>query len=628
MTTCLDLKATSSKAQTFVDVAILRAIKQQDHIAYRFLSYGLDNENSREKIEELTITYAELDQRARAIATSLQDLKLHQKPVLLLYPPSLDYICTLLGCLYAGAIAVPVSPSRNRTNLTRLSSIAKDCKANVLLTHRAVWNKFQNHPLAHNAFNTLDLYTVLTNDVDLSIGKNWFGPRLRAEDIAVLQYTSGSTGSPKGVMLSHHNMLQNSEAIYRCFRHSQQSHALGWLPPHDNMGLMGNIFQPLYGGFPSTLFSPTNFFRRPLRWLQAISHYGATTSGGPNFAYDLCIKRVKPQDLATLDLSNWRVAFNGAEPVRFDTLKRFTATFASCGFRPETFYPCYGLAESTLMVSGGKPYKAPNICHVDTAGLKQGKVLVKTKPQASTRTLVSCGYPQTGGKVWIVNPQSNSLCLEETVGEIWLATSSVSQGYWQRLEQTQAVFQAQIPGDESGPFLRTGDLGFIRNGELYITGHIKELMMLQGQTYYPQDIELTVAQSHPILANCAGAAFSMTDTQGNEHLIIVQEIDCPSIDRREAKAVVSQLLQAVSDNHCLPVYAVALLKPGTIPKTTSGKICRRASRLAFLSGQLAVIHDWSESPWISQRFQTLQYDVNQLFAQLLKAQQLQNAVRA
>ncbi len=606
----LTLTTVPCEVKDLIDLTTFRAANTPDKLAYRFLENG--------ETLETTLTYAELDQRARAIAACLQDLQLYQKPVLLLYPPGLEYICAFLGCLYAGAIAVPAPPPQRNQNLSRLQFIAHNCRANTLLTNEAVWRKLQNNPTIHTVLNQLNLYGVVTDELESATAHLWSRPDIQPEDIAFLQYTSGSTGDPKGVMISHRNILQNSESIYRFFGHSNQSHTLSWLPPYDSMGLVGSILQPLYGEFPSTLFPPIYFLRNPLRWLRAISRYGATTSGGPNFAYELCLKTAKSEDLENLNLSHWAVAFNGSEPVRPQTLERFARTFLSCGFRPEAFNSCYGMAESTLMLTGGELQTLPTLCHLDSAALERGKVVVKTRPNVGSRTLVSSGFPQTHGKLLIVNPQSEEVCPEGTVGEIWVAESSIAQGYWGRPEQTQAVFQAWPSKEKKGPFLRTGDLGFLWKNELYVTGRLKDLIVIRGQNYYPQDIELTTEQSHPSLAAGAGAAFSVTDVQGEEHLIILQEVERSFVRHIDDKAVIAAITQTVGREHNLQIYAVALLKPGTLPKTFSGKICRRASRLAFLAGNLPIINDWSENPRIKRQFQSLQADMDKLLAQLAK----------
>lgn len=608
MMACFNLTTLPPEIQTLVGLATFRASEQPGRLAYRFLHDGEELEAS--------LTYAELDQRARAIAALLQAHQLYQKPVLLLLPPGLDYICSLLGCLYAGAIAVPVSPSRRSSNVSRLKSILGNCKASMVLSNDAVWQKFQSSSIIKQVFQQHHLNLVSTDQLTPSGSHQWYRPDIQPEDIAFLQYTSGSTGEAKGVMVSHRNILHNSEFIYRLFEHSPQSLGLGWLSPYDSMGLLGNIIQPLYGGFPSIIFPPAYFLRHPLRWLQAISDYQITTSGGPNFAYDLCAQKVKPKDLETLDLSSWKVAFNGAEPVRPETLEKFAQTFASCGFQPEAFYTCYGLTESTLILSGGKSAKRIETRHFDSNALKQGKAIEIEQSEHGNRTLVSCGGSQPDGTVIIVDPKSAEPCADGTVGEIWLESPSVALGYWGKAEQTEAIFKARVKGLADKPFLRTGDLGFLYQKELYVTGRLGDLITLRGEDYYPQEIESTAEQSYPNLAPGAGAAFSVTDARGKNHLVIVQEVSQTFEQQLNCKAAISAMSKAVAQECDLPVYAVSLLKPGTIPKTSDGKICRCASRSAFLSGHLPVIDDWSENPRLKHQFKILQSDVNQLLAKL------------
>lgn len=617
---CLNLTTLPPEIQTLVGLATFRASEQPGRLAYRFLRDGEGLAAS--------LTYAELDQRARAIAALLQAHQLYQKPVLLLLPPGLDYICSLLGCLYAGAIAVPVSPSRRSSNVSRLKSILGNCKASMVLSNDAVWQKLQSSSIIKQFFQQQDLRLVSTDRLTPSDSHQWYRPDIQPEDIAFLQYTSGSTGEPKGVMLSHRNILHNSASIYRLFKHSSQSLGLSWLSPYDSMGLIGNIMQPLYGGFLGTLFPPTSFLRNPLCWLQAISDYRITTSGGPNFAYDLCVQKVKPEDLKSLDLSSWTVAFNGAETVRPQTLERFSETFSGCGFRPVAFHGCYGLTESTLMLSGRKSTQHLVSHHFDSDALKQGKAIVGKKTDHGNRTLVSCGESQADETVIIVDPQSKEPCPDGTVGEIWLASPSVALGYWGQAKQTEAIFKAQTKGAAKGvareaseefakgPFLRTGDLGFLYQQELYVTGRLGDLITLRGEDYYPQEIESTAEQSYPNLAAGAGAAFSVTDAQGQNHLVVVQEVARACEEQLDYKAAISAMSKAIAQECNLPVYAISLLRPGAVPKTSDGKICRRASRFAFLSGHLPVIDDWSENPRLRHQFQILQSDVNQLLAQL------------
>jgi acyl transferase domain-containing protein len=366
---------------------------------------------------------------------------------------------------------------------------------------------------------------------------------------------------------------------------------VSWLPLFHDMGLIGNVLQALYVGVPCILMAPAAFLQQPLRWLQAISHYRATTSGAPNFAYDLCVSKITPEQRASLDLSSWTVAFNGAEPVRADTLDRFTTAFAPCGFRREAFYPCYGMAEATLFVSGGLPSDPPLLYQVDRVALEQNRVIAATDEQA--RTLVSCGRSWLDQQLVIVDPESRSACPPGQVGEIWVAGPSVAQGYWNRPEQTQETFQAYLADGHAGPFLRTGDLGHLQDGELFITGRLKDLMIIRGRNHHPQDIELTVEQSHPALRAGCGAAFAI-EIEGSEQLVVAQEVRRDQLRKLDTEDVIGAIRQAIAEQHELQVHTVLLLKTNSIPRTSSGKIQRHACRAGFLSGGLNILHRWQQ----------------------------------
>ncbi|MEM9768799.1 MAG: AMP-binding protein, partial [Cyanobacteria bacterium P01_D01_bin.71] len=414
------------------------------------------------------------------------------------------------------------------------------------------------------------------------------------DDIALLQYTSGSTSQPRGVMVSHRNLMHNLALIHERFGHSHDSRGVIWLPPHHDMGLIGGVLQPLYGGFPVTLMSPTTFLRQPRRWLQAVSVFGGTTSGGPNFAYERCLQRITPEQRRGLDLSHWELAFTGAEPVQAKTLDQFAEAFADCGFRKAAFYPCYGLAEATLFVSGGTKFTEPTSCAVDRVALAQGRVV--TSPAETALPLVSCGQAAADQSILIVDAQTHQPCDADQIGEIWLAGPSVAQGYWHQGEATQEIFEAQL-ADGSGPFLRTGDLGFWRRGELFVTGRLKDLIIIRGQNHYPQDIEQTAAHSHEALRRQAGAAFSV-EIAGKERLILVQEVQRTALRSLNTKAVIEAIRAAVSRRHGLQIYGVVLLKPGSLPKTTSGKVQRHACKAQFQDGALAAVGQWqvAQSP--------------------------------
>ncbi len=420
------------------------------------------------------------------------------------------------------------------------------------------------------------------------------GSCIDTDTLAFLQYTSGSTGTPKGVMLTHGNLLHNAAATYQVMEHSTASRFVSWLPTYHDMGLIGGILQPVYGGFPCILMPPASFLQRPYRWLQTISQYKGTTSGAPNFAYELCPQKITPEQKQTLDLSSWSVAFNGAEPIRSDTLERFATAFADCGFRPEAFYPCYGMAEATLIVAGGQKSAPPMVKTVQKSALEVNQIIAAQ----DECHLVSCGQSIPTQQIIIANPDTLTRCQAGEVGEIWVSGASVGQGYWQRPTETLETFHACLSDTGEGGFLRTGDLGFLDDRQLFVTGRLKDLIIIRGRNLYPQDIELTAERSHSALRLGSNAAFTI-ESNSEERLVIVQELEFrakPNFDK-----VASAIRQAVTVEHEIQVYAVVLIKGGTIPKTSSGKIQRRATRTAFHNEQLEVVHtSIQESIFVSE----------------------------
>lgn len=568
-----------NQISTWVDLLMFRAAHQSAQTACQFLP---DGEGAA-----VALSYGELDQMARAVATLLKGLNCGGEPVLLLYPPSLEYVVAFFGCLYAGAIAVPAYPPRPNRSLARLQVMIQDAAARVALTDgqvlRSLERRFTDFPELKR------LQWLATDDLETTLADSWRRPDVTGETLAFLQYTSGSTGDPKGVKVSHGNLIHNSKRIYQLFGHSATSRGLSWLPPYHDMGLVGGILQPLYAGMQIVLMPPVAFLQKPLRWLQAISRYGSTTSGGPNFAYDLCVQRITPEQRSSLDLSTWKIAFSGAEPVRAETLERFADAFAPFGFRKEAFYPCYGMAETTLIVTGSNPATVPTVCSVDEVALRNHQVAISTDAQA--QQVVSCGCPPADQRVMIVNPETQVPCPENTVGEIWvMASESVAQGYWHRPTQSQDIFCAST-ADGTGPCLRTGDLGFLRQGELFVTGRSKELIIIRGRNYYPKDIETSVESAHADLRPGAGAAFSIT-IEGQEHLVVVQEVKRTALRTLNGDLVVAAVRQAIAEAHDLQLYGLQLIKTGRIPKTTSGKIRRLACRSGFLDRQLAAVYTW------------------------------------
>ena len=585
---------------TLVDLLHYRAKYQPEKKAYIFLQDG--------ETESGSLTYGELDRKARAIASQLQSWQ--GERALLLYPSGLDFITAFFGCLYAGVVAVPVDPPRRNHKLSRFLSIANDTQAKLALTTRSIladidprWD-IEPELLA-------ELKWVATDTIEAHTKE--FAPRsVTRSSLAFLQYTSGSTGTPKGVMVTHGNIIYNQQLIHQAFGHSAHSISVGWLPLSHYMGLICHVLQPIYVGFPSILMPPVAFLQKPIRWFKAISKYRATTSGGPNFAYDLCVKKIQPEQLANLDLRSWDLAFNGAEPIQAETLKQFSNKFAQCGFNYTTFYPCYGMAETTLLAAGGVKNLKPVIRGVKQSGLKQNSIVKSEISWQGSQELVGCGRPyRLDQKVIIVDPESLTRSKKGQVGEIWLSGESIASGYWNLPSATDEAFQAYLQDSQEGPFLRTGDLGFLLDGELFITGRIKDLIIIQGQKHYPQDIELTVQKSHPALRPYCGAAFTV-ESQGLERLVIVQEVERSYLWKLNVNEVVRNIIQAMTAQHSLQVYAIVLIKTSSIPKTASGKIQRYACRTAFLNGSLNLVEEWSKDPWQKAKFRRLQTDVESL----------------
>ena len=591
-----------SSFSNLVDLLRDRAEHKPDQLAYRFLA---DGETSQQ-----TLTYLQLHQQAVQIASYLQSFLSPGDRVLVVYPYSagLEFIAAFFGCLYAGAIAVTDNPPVSPQAIVKLQTRLESSQCRAILSTKALIEQLKIQFSVEKEEETrrgTSLRWVATDDLlDQNLAIDWQEPPINGDTVAFLQYTSGSTGTPKGVIVTHGNVLHNSAIIYKAFGHHNNSKGLIWLPLFHDMGLIGGVVQPLYGSFPVTLMSPVALVQKPFRWLEAISEYQATTSGGPNFAYDLVCRTATPEKLEQLDLSSWDVAFSGAEPVRWDTLKRFAEIFGPCGFKPEAFYPCYGMAETTLFISGGHKHQTPNILWVDPVALEHNQVIqtqetsLANNPQSrKTRSLVSCGFPWLGDEVMIVDPQELTPRDADQVGEILVSGKGVGLGYWDKPEDTETTFRVYVEG--RGPYLRTGDLGFLQDGELYITGRIKDMMILWGRNRYPQEIEATLDTCHPAIRAGHSAAFSV-ETELGEQLIIAAEIERRYLRNLNVEEVVNAIRQAIAEQNTVDVFAIVLLKTTTIPKTTSGKIQRRACRTKFLEGSLDSVGQWKLDTETSQ----------------------------
>ena len=564
---------------TLVELLQHRAEHQRDDTAFRFL---LDGESQDE-----CISYAELDRQSRAIGAWLQSMNMGGQRALLLYPAGLDFIRAFFGCMYAGVVAVPAYPPRRNRKLSRIEMIVKDAQAQLALTTETLLGQVQG---VLSETPELQKITWLTIDQTPSgMDAKWNEPDVHADSLAFLQYTSGSTGDPKGVMLSHANLIHNAALIAYAFELTRTTYTLFWLPVYHDMGLIGGVLQPIYIGRPSTLFSPMSFLQKPVRWLQAISNYRLNVSGGPSFAYDLCTQKVTPEEREQLDLSCWRVAFNGAEPVREKTIERFCEVFEPCGFRREAFYPCYGLAEATLLVSGGMSSAPPTIRSFDSESLTANRVVDVPADEEDATQLVGCGGALLDQTIVIANPDTLCRVEPDEVGEIWVSGPSVARGYWDRIEQSTETFRAYLKDTGEGPFLRTSDLGFIHENELFVTGRLKDLIIVRGTNHYPQDIELTAEQSHERLRTGCGAAFTV-DADGHERLVIVYEIQRRRLGQTDE--VFEAIRRDVSSEHGLAVDGIVLIKAGNVLKTSSGKIQRLATREAFVRGELSIVAQW------------------------------------
>ena len=577
---------------TLVDLLRRRAAEQAEVTAYTFLVDG--------ELEGPRVTYAELDRSARAIAAGLvaRGLRVGDR-ALLLYPPGLDFISAFFGCMYAGVVAVPSFPphaAQLARTLPRLVAIATDAELSAVLSTSAI--AANADAIARHAPVLGQSPWVATDTVLPMAADDWRESALQTDALAFLQYTSGSTAAPKGVMVSHANLLHNLGYADYVEENDETSVSVSWLPVIHDMGLIEGVLEPMYAGYPAYLMAPASFLQRPIRWLRALSRYRATNSGGPNFAYDLCARKITDAQRDELDLSSWRVAYNGAEPVRGETLLAFHERFRNVGFRWRSFYPVYGLAEATLVVSSGRRDYEPVIHQVDGEAVSRGELRPATPVTATGRSLVACGSAACDTRVAIVDPETGRRCRDTEIGEIWVASPSVAQGYWRREQQTAETFRAFLTSGE-GPFLRTGDLGVLHEGEIIVTGRLKDLLIVRGLKHYPQDLELTAERQHPALRSGCAAAFAV-DGDAGEGVAIAVEVD-PRLLSSEAherslqlRCAASAIRRAIAEEHGIVLEAVSLLAIGTMPKTTSGKLRRQACRAAFAEGTLDELMRWSQ----------------------------------
>ncbi len=538
--------------------------------------------------QEQRLSFAELDRRACAIGGELRRRGLAGSRALLIYPPGLDYLCGFFGSLFAPAVPVPIYPpdaTRLERSVRRLLALVEDARPAAALTTRMV--RAAVEPLFALAPALAKLEWIATDDIEGVDGEDAV-PDVDPDGAAFLQYTSGSTGTPRGVVLTHRNLLHNSARIREAFGYAPGSRGVIWLPPYHDMGLIGGILQPLYGDIDVVLMSPLDFLARPMRWLEAISRTRAALSGGPNFAFDLCVRKSSPAERARLDLSSWEVAFNGAEPVRAETLGRFAEAFAPAGFRAEALFPCYGLAESTLIATGGPRLTAARTVRVARDELARGRAVEAGEDGGAAPggdvALVGSGRAFDDGEIAIVDAATGRRCGPGELGEIWLAGDSVAAGYFGRPEETARVFGARTDAGE-GPFLRTGDLGFVLRGELFVAGRLADLIIVRGRNHHAADLERTAEQGQAALRPGCSAAFQVA--VDDPRVVLVAEV--ARGQERDLDALCRALRQAVAEEHELQLDAVVLVRAGTVPKTSSGKIERHGCRRAFVDGSLTEV---------------------------------------
>jgi thioester reductase-like protein len=556
-----------------------RADLHGDRPALSFLSSG----------DEITarVTYGELDREARAVAALLQSRCHRGDRALLLYPSALEFVTAFFGCHYAGVIPVPAYPPRANESIHRLKAIVADADAHLALTTQALLTTSSNFT---TQLGDASFALLTTDGLPPGSADAWRPADARGGDVAMLQYTSGSTGQPKGVVLTHANLLANEAMIRHALGPRAEDEVIvGWLPLFHDMGLIGVLMQALYAGTPGYLMPPAAFLQRPLRWLQLISRYRGTTTAGPNFAYDLCARRITAEERATLDLSCWRHALNGSEPLQADTLARFAATFAPCGFDARALQPCYGLAEASLMVTSKPGETAVVNASFDAEKLATGRATLSR--QADARTLVSSGRVAPGLRVAIVDPSTGARLPAGSIGEIWVSGASVGAGYWNQPDLSAATFGATLPGRSRTRYLRTGDLGFLRGQELFVTGRIKDLIIVRGRNLHPQDVEVSAHSAHPGLRPHGTAAFAVEEG-ASEGVVIVQEVERTALRHLDAPSAIEAIRAAVVRDHTVAPSAVVLVKPASIPKTSSGKIQRSQSRRLFLARELDVVAEW------------------------------------
>ncbi|HXM58140.1 MAG TPA: fatty acyl-AMP ligase [Candidatus Dormibacteraeota bacterium] len=570
-------------AETLVSLLRERAEGNRADAAFGFLV--------TDGAEPVRMTYADLDVEARRVAVELAYSLAPGSRVVLVYLPGPAFVVAFFGALYAGLVPVPVSAP----NVARLAQwqehvgrIIADVSAGAVLTTREL---LELREAAGVEIGDPSLAWIATDEA-AAPADVWTDPRVRPDDFALIQYTSGSTSRPKGVLLGHGSLLANQRAIDASFQLGPESVVVSWLPMYHDMGLIGCLMYPMFVGCDAWFLSPLDFLQRPVRWLEAISRLRGTCSGGPNFAYDLCVRRATDEDRARLDLSSWDVAFNGSEPVRVRTLRRFSETFAGCGFRAAAFLPCYGMAECSLFVTGRPALAGAGTLTVDRVALSQGVARPAPAGAVGAVELASSGGPSHADRVVVADLGTGLPLPDGHVGEILVRSASAGDGYWNQPDETRRVFDVCL-ATEPEPFLRTGDLGFLHDGELFVTGRSKEVIIRRGRNIHPQDVEDAGQLADSRLRAGCGAAFTLPQPDGDdgmEPVVLVQETGVT--DPGELRHLIEAVRRRVVESQDVVLDAVVLVEPRCVPKTSSGKLQRGECRRAYLAGDLPVVAQW------------------------------------
>jgi len=568
---------------TYIDVIKNRVRANPDHVVFRFLNDGINESES--------LTYRQLETRSKALGTAMQEYARKGERVLLLFPPGLSYVASLFACFYSGMVAVPAYPPRRNRSLDRIHTIVEDSGATVSLISRQVFNDIERNFAEDEVLNKI--HWIVYEDVADEKESDWKPQEILPDDIALLQYTSGSTGHPKGVMISQLNLLYNSEYIRQTFEFDKNSVGVNWLPIFHDMGLIGGVLQAAYLGVLNVGMPPMAFLKNPLNWLKAIEKYKGTTGGGPNFSFDYCIQKTTEEERMSLDLSSVKTFYCGAEPVRKQSMESFPEAFEKSGVAPVQMYPVYGMAETTLIVSGGYQDETPKYLILDAIALQENKVLLADAKNVKTVEFVGCGHSWMETKIEIIDPATFERKAKNEVGEIWVSGPTVAKGYWNKAEENQRTFGAKITSTGEGLFLRTGDLGLFFEDELYITGRLKDLIIIRGVNYYPNDIEITVQNADDSLKQNSGAAIPVT-INGEEKLVVVHELERAALRNIDHNKIISSIRAAISEEHELDVYGIVLIRTGSIPMTSSGKIQRRLTKYGYLNKELNVVAEWKQ----------------------------------